>query len=306
MKTGIKVGPSDWKEVLEKSKAKYCEVWFRLDWEEKYTSLFDYLNKNKINFGLHFWAMVDNKYFPNLLGLHQDIAEKTFNMIKQTIDIAKKWQAVYVNFHPESYRLNLLDLNNEKIKTLNPDESINKKKSFDQLLFYLKKIKKYADRKEVIPFIETVPKYMPSDFKDIKIGRLKPQKSEGLETEKFFQLTGLGYPICFDIGHTIGQFITNNRDELFKYLLRAAKKMLPSIGLIHVTTNVSPFNGVDSHNGVLDEDFKQGVLPNKVQLIKLFSLFKDKDVWLIPEPPTGKMVENYLALEEIVKEVVKL
>jgi len=128
MKTGIKVGPSDWKEVLEKSKAKYCEVWFRLDWEEKYTSLFDYLNKNKINFGLHFWAMVDNKYFPNLLGLHQDIAEKTFNMIKQTIDIAKKWQAVYVNFHPESYRLNLLDLNNEKIKTLNPDESINKKK----------------------------------------------------------------------------------------------------------------------------------------------------------------------------------
>ena len=141
---------------------------------------------------------------------------------------------------------------------------------------------------------------MPFDFENLAKGRLKPEKSEGLETEKFFQLADLGYPICFDIGHTIGQYITDNRDELFKYLLRAAKEMLPSIGLIHVTTNAPPFNGVDSHNGVLEEDFKQGVLPNKVQLIKLLSLFKDKDVWLIPEPPTGKMVDNYFALKRIV------
>lgn len=303
MEVGIKVGFQDGIEILTKTKAKYCEVWFRLDWQEKYTPLFKYLNKNKIAFGLHFWAMIDKKYFPNLLYLKNNIASKTFKIIKETIDLASRWQATYVNFHPESYRLTLLDLDKSKMKTLNPNEPINRKKSFAQLLFYLKKIKKYSQKKKIIPFIETVPKFSPADFKGMKAGRLNPQKSEGLETEKFFQLTKLGYPICFDIGHTLAQYLTNNRDKLFNYLFKAAKKMLPNIGLIHVTTNAPPFNGTDSHNGVLEEDFKQKVLPNKIQLIKLLSLFKDKNVWLIPEPEKGKMIENYFALKKIVKEI---
>jgi len=305
MKVGVKVGPQDGIRVLSKTKARYCEVWFRLDWQKKYTSLFEYLNKNKIAFGLHFWAMVDGKYFPNLMYLRTDIAEKTFRLIKQTIDIASQWRAVYVNFHPESYHLNLLDLNRGKIKTLNPDEPINREKSFKQLIFYLKKIKKYADKKGIIPFIETVPKYAVSDFKNIKKGRLKPQQSEGLETKKFFQLAKLGYQICFDIGHTVAQCISDDKNELFDYLFEAAKRMLPAIGLIHLTTNSPPFNGVDSHNGVLEEDFKQGVVPNKLQLIKLLSLFKNKDIWLIPEPKKEKMVENHFALQKIVREVAK-
>lgn len=306
MEVGVKVGPENWVKVFSSTKAKYCEVWFRLDWQEKYTPLFKYLKKNKIAFGLHFWSMIKGKYFPDLLCLKNNIAARTFKLIKKTINIASYWQAVYVNFHPESYRLSLLDLDNSKIKTLNSKEPIDREKSFNQLLFYLNKIKKYADKKRIIPFIETVPKYMSSDFKNIELGRLKPQKSEGLETEKFLQLTKLGYPICFDIGHTLGQCITNDRKKLFNYLLTAAKKMLPSVGLIHVTTNIPPFNGTDSHNGILEEDFKQGALPTKLQLIKLLSLFKDKNVWLIPEPRIDKMVDNYFALREIVKEVKEI
>ena len=198
----------------------------------------------------------------------------------------------------------MLDLDKSKIKTLNIDKPINKKKSFKQLLFYMEKIKKYAEKKKVVPLLETVPKFVPSDFGNIATGRIKLQKSEGLETEKFFELTDLGYPICFDIGHTLGQYITNNRKKLFDYLIKSAKKMLPGIGLIHVTTNIPPFNGTDSHNGVLEEDFKKDVMPNKKQLIKFLTLFKDKDIWLIPEPHE-KMVENHFALKEIVKEVEK-
>jgi len=304
MNVGIKVGPENWEKILFQTKAKYAEIWFRLDWSEKYTPLFQYLDRKKINFGLHFWAMIDDKYFPNLLGLHQDIASKTFNLIKQTIDIAAKWRAKYVNFHPEAYRLNLLDLNKQTIRTLNADEPINREKSFDQLVFYLGEIKKYAFRKRVVSLVETVPKYMPSNFGKINNGRLKPQLSEGLETEKFFQLTDLGYPICFDIGHTLSQYITNDRKKLFDYLLKSAQKMLPGISLIHVTTNAPPFNGVDSHNGILKEDFKQGAMPNKKQLIQLLSLFKDKNIWLIPEP-REKMIENYFALKKIVRRIEK-
>lgn len=303
MKVGVKVGLHGWREILLKTQVRYCEVWYRVDWQEKYTPLFKFFKKNKIAFGLHFWAQVQGKYYPNLLYLKGDIAEETFKLIKKTLEVASNWQATYINFHPESYRLNHLDLGNSKIKTLNPEEPIDKEKSFKQLLFYLKKIKRYGEEKGVIPFIETVPKYGVSDFKNIKVGRLNPQKAEGLETEKFFKLARLGFPICFDIGHTIGQCITDDRDKLFAYLLKAAKKMRPAVGLVHVTTTIPPFNGTDSHNGVLAKDFKRGVLPSKIQLIKLLSLINKRDIWLIPEPPKGTMVENYFALQDIVKEV---
>jgi len=305
MKAGIKVGFSDGIQILEKTKAKYCEVWFRLDWDKKYTPLFQYCRENKVNFGLHFWATVDGKYFPNLLNLNDKITSKTYSLIKKTIDIASRWGAKYVNFHPESYRLNLLDLDKGKIKTLNLDEPIDREKSFSQLLFYLGKIKKYADIKGVIPFLETVPKYAVADFKNLKKGRLKPQKCEGLETERFFELGKMGFPLCLDIGHTLGQLLTEDKDELFNYLFSASQKMVDYIGLIHVTTNVSPFNGADSHHGILEQDFREGVVPNKEQLMKLFSLFKDRDVWLIPEPQDKKMIENYFALKKIVRKVEK-
>lgn len=305
MKVGIKVGPTDWQETLPQTKAKYCEVWFRIDWQKKYSSLFKHLKKNKIKFGLHFWAMVQGKYFPNLLYLKGNVAKITYQLIKETIDIASETGATYVNFHPESYRLNLLDLDKKKIRTLNLKEPIDRKKSLEQLLFYLKKIKNYSKRKKITPFIETVPRFVPFDFDDIEKGRLKLQKAEGLETEKFIQLKEKKYPICFDIGHTIGQCITEDRNKVFNYLLKTAKELLPAIGLIHVTTNIPPFNGADSHNGILEEDFKRKVLPNKNQLIQLLSLFKKKkkDIWLIPEPQKDKMIENFFALKKIVAEL---
>lgn len=300
MKTGIKVGPDDGIEILKKTKPECCEVWFRFDWQKKYQPLFVYLKKKNIPFGLHFWAMVENRYFPNLLTLEKDIAVKTFILIKKTIDKACEVGATYVNFHPESYRLSLLNLNNSTIKVLAKQKKIKKRASFKKFLFYLEKIKKYADKKNVIAYIETVPKFAPANFADLEKGRLKRQKTEGLETKKFFILAEMGFDICFDLGHTIGQSLTKKKKALFNYLYQTAKKLKPKIGLIHINTVLPPFNGTDSHNGILDEDFTKGVMPTKKQLVKLLSLFKGKDVWLIPEPEKEKMVKNYFALKKIV------
>jgi len=305
MKVGIKVGFQDGIHILKQSQAEYCEVWFRLDWEEKYYPLFEYLNKNKIAFGLHFWAMVNGKYFPSLLNRNKNIAQETFVLIKQTIDIAYKWQAKYVNFHPESYRLMLLNLDKSTMKVVDENEPIDRDKSFQQLTYFLGKIKNYSEKKGIVSFIETVPKYSPSDYKDLELGRGKPQLSEGLETEKYYQLAKLGHPICLDIAHTADQLIIQDREKLFNYLYKSAEKMIAAIGLLHINTIMPPFNGVDSHDGVLEEDFKKGVFPNKIQLIKLMSLFKNTNVWLIPEPPLGKMVANYYALKEIIMSISK-
>jgi len=308
MNPGIKVGPTDGIQILKQSGssraqrgAKYCEIYHRLDWQKKYLPLFEFLNKNKINFGLHFWAMVDEKYFPNLLSSDNNIAQQTFQLIKKTIDIASKFNAYYVNFHPESYNDAFLDLDNQKIKVIK--KNFNKEQQFENLVKYLKKINQYAKKKQIVPFIETVPKFMPTDFKKIKKGRLNPQKAIGLETEGYLKLSKMGFPICLDFGHTMGQLITGDREKLFNYLYNTAKKLKKSIGLIHVTTNAPPFNGTDSHNGVLEKDFQQGVVPNKKQLIKLLKLFKDKNVWLIPEPPKGEMLQNHYALKKIVSSI---
>jgi len=303
MKVGVKIGPQNWQEILERSQAKYCEVWFRLDWKERYTPLFKYLRENKISFGLHFWATVDKKYFPCLLTLERKMAQKTFKLLKQALDIAGEWGASYLNFHPEAYHLNLLDLDKQTIRTVNSNKPIDKEKSFDQLLYYLEKIQAYAKEKNVVPLIETVPKYMPSDVKDQKLGRLRVQKSEGLETERYFKLADHRYPICLDLGHTMAQLVTDDRQQVIDHLIKAAKRLVESIGLIHVNTLSAPFVGTDSHDGVLDKDFKAGVVPNKKELITILSLFKKKDVWLIPEPPTKEMVDNHFALKKIVAQI---
>lgn len=300
---GLKVGPASWEHTLKLVKPPFVEIWFRLDWYKKYQPLFNYLQKNQIKFGLHYWATIDNHYFPCLLYLGKDIAKKTFQTICQTIDIASSVKASYVNFHPESYRLCALDLDKSTIAVVNENEPIDREKSFNQLLDYLKKINQYANLRCVTAFIETVPKYTPADFGNMQAGRMKIQKSEGLETENFFEIAKLGYPICFDIGHTLGQIITEDKTKLYNYVLQAAKKMCSTIGLIHITTNLSPFNGVDSHNGILPEDFAKGVVPSKQQLIEILSLFKEKEVILIPEPQIDKMIANYFALQKIVADL---
>ncbi len=303
MQVGIKVGPDDWQKKLDQTDPDCSEIWFRLDWYEKYQEMFKYLNKKEIPFGLHFWATVDEKYFPCLLYTKRDIAEKSYQKILKTIDIASKHNAEYVNFHPEAYRLTKLDLDKKTIKVVDEKEPIDRKKSFEQFLFYLNKIQKYAKQKKVIPYVETVPKYMPEQFKNIRVGRLSPLKSEGMETDKYIRLAEKNYPICLDFGHTIAQLITDDKKEVFKYLYNTAKKIKPSIGLIHITTTVPPFNGTDCHHGILEADFKAGALPNKKQLIKLLKLFKDKDVWLIPEPQYEKLIENTLELKELLKQI---
>lgn len=303
MKAGIKIGPRNWQQVLSQVNPECLEVWFRLDWYERFLPLFNELNRRKIPFDLHFWATVDGKFLPNLMSLKKDVAEKTFLQIVETINIASKHNAYYVNFHPESYRQPILDLD-RNIFLLEEDGPIDRKKSFEQLNNYLTKIRNIVDKKNIIPFVETVPKFVPADFKDFKQGRKTPQKTYGLETEKFIELAKIKQPICLDLGHTMGQCITDDKNRLFDYLYDAAKKLLPAVGLMHVTTNKPPFNGTDSHNGVLQEDFEQGVVPDRQQLIKLLKLFKGRDVWLIPEPHE-KMVENYLELKKIVEEIEK-
>jgi len=300
MKIGIKVGPEDGISVIQRSGATYAEVWFRADWVSKYRPLFAYMRRSNITFGLHFWGVVKNKYFPNLIYYPRDISQNTADLIRKTIDIAAKEGASYVNIHPESFRLVELDLNNQK-STLSPFEEADEKKGFQSLLFHCQKLNEYALNKQVKLYVETVPVAIPKDFQEGKKeeGRLNVVYCKGLNNTYLALLGKHGLSLCFDIGHVTGQYPNVSRTEIFKHLLYDAKLLAPYTKLIHVNTTVEPFNGTDSHNGILESDMKLNVFPTISQLKQTINMFDTNSILLIPEPQRNKMVENYHALRSL-------
>ncbi|MCR4329671.1 MAG: sugar phosphate isomerase/epimerase [Candidatus Roizmanbacteria bacterium] len=301
MNVGIKVGPTDGIAILEKSKARFCEVWFRIDWKDRYQDLFNYMRKKEIRFGFHFWGMVDNTYFPNLAFPSLNIAEKTYTLLHETVDEAYKAGAFYVNFHPESQRLVNLNLDACEI-SLVPNQEVNEKESYESLLKYGTLLKQYAQTKNVEIYLETVPSYVPSNFreKEKEIGRLTPVHSKGISNKVLAILGEKGFSLCFDIGHVTGQYPHMERDDLFTHVLTDAKMLAPYTKLFHVNTTIEPLNGTDSHHGILDKDFAENVFPNKTQfeiLMKVFAPYKN--ILYIPEPQQEKMIENYKRLSTL-------
>jgi len=300
MNVGIKVGPTDGVAILEKSKARFCEVWFRIDWKERYSGLFEYMRRNDIRFGFHFWGMVDGTYFPNLAFPHLNIAQKTFELLRETIDVAGAVGAFYVNFHPESQRLIKLNLDLCE-NTLVPNQEVSEQESYESLLQYGTLLKKYAQSKNVELYLETVPAYVPSCFREKEKveGRLTPVHSKGVSNDLLAKLGKQGFSICFDIGHVTGQYPNMDRYTLFSHVLADAKLLAPYTKLFHVNTTIEPLNGTDSHHGILENDFAKNVFPNKEQYQQLLKVFAPyKDVLYVPEPQQDKMIENFLELQK--------
>jgi endonuclease IV len=304
MKVGIKFGALDWQERLKKSNAKYAEVYFRLDWKEKYQELFQYLRENEIQFGLHFWALIKGKYCPNLAYSENGIAAETAKLIKETIDIASKNGAYYVNFHPESLKLVELNLDRQEFYTTN-DPPISVEEGFRSLSYYCKELKQYGNNKNVKTYTETVPLHDPSNFRqgEITEGRMNPIMKYGMPTSKLIELGKMGFDICFDIAHAANQYPSDSREEIFEKTYQDAQDIAKYVKLVHVSTTVPPFNGTDSHNGVLEDDFSQNVFPSRDELLKIFKVFKKyPDIWYIPEPQMEKMVDNYFEIQKLLDE----
>ncbi len=104
-----------------------------------------------------------------------------------------------------------------------------------------------------------------------------------------------GLFLCFDVGHSTGQYPNQPRSVIFDRLLNDAHALAPYTKLIHINTTIAPLNGTDSHHGILPEDFAKNVFPDKNQLQTLLAVF-NQDALLVPEPQQKKMIENYSEL----------
>src|SRR5262245_52049191 len=111
---GIKIGPKDWREKLEKTQAQYCEVWYRVDWEERYKEMFEYLKDHNIHTGLHFWGVLENGIMPNLAYPDEKIWKPSFELMKKNIDIAAQHHFRYINIHVGNASLEKMDLDGHR------------------------------------------------------------------------------------------------------------------------------------------------------------------------------------------------
>jgi endonuclease IV len=258
------------------------------------------LKDRGINAGLHFWGLVNKNLQYNLAYPDEKIQQESLSKIKLTIDIAQAEKFRYVNVHPGHFKLVGLDINQGSYYDLGKE--VSKKEGLSVFRENIKILHQYSQKRGVLFLIETIGARDYNKWYD-ENSRKNPLNLKAIDINTLINIAQQGYYITNDLCHTLSNFITNDRSFLIQKLMEMTLKLEKQTRLIHVNTTKPPFTGVDTHNGILDEDFNQDVLPTKSQYLQLLSIFKNRDdVWLIPEP-LEKHEENFLALEKLVASV---
>lgn len=295
MKIGLKVGPANWQDVLSRVTPECAEVWFRLDWAEKIEPIYHVLQAKSVPFGIHFWAITAEGFEPNLAIEADALAAESIEQIKKSLDIAASVGAQYLNVHPGGLRRKHLDFEKSRLVVLD-NESLPLEEAEATLLRSAEVLNEYANKKKVSLLFETLPRHEGIGWADPS-GHLEIQVADNLPAETLLKLGENGYLLTNDFGHTLASYPDLQGESLQNKLIEMTEKLAPFTRLIHLNTVRPPFNGTDSHNGILPEDFALQVIPDEGTVKQLLSQFSAReDVWTVLEAPIDQMVENYQVL----------
>lgn len=308
MQIGFKTGPKSWaegKQLILDHGAKYAEIWYRHDWQQSYREIFSYLTDRAVNFGLHYWGVVEGNILPSFCHDEEGQYKQGIDSVKQTIDAARRVGAHYVNIHPGSRRLTKLD--NDFVHLTILDRPLTEPgRGLELLIAATKELSAYARARNVLLLVETMPAVDSADWSNDNNGRLSVLDTNHASIDMMIQLANNGIFVANDFGHSAANQPSQDRLVMWQALYKATLALADQTKLLHINTVSSPFNGTDSHDGITEEDWHAGVFPDKSQFIELLTIFKDReDVWAIPEPKNGKMVENFLALERYLKDTMQ-
>jgi len=301
MIAGFKTGPRTWEEgkrIVEENGARMAEIWFRVDRASEHEAMFTWFARRDVRLGLHHWSVAAGNLKANLSTANAAVREESLQSVKQTIEIGRQLNCAYVNIHPGAERLERLDLDHGE-QDLTDDEATAPEEARELMLAAAAELYAYAQKQEVLLTIETLPGIEAHDSQ--RQGRYDPGNTPLLTMQKIAKLG----PIANDITHTAAAVAheqqSAERDVLWAGLLEFTQATQQQTRLLHVNTMVPPFDGTDSHNGLLPEDEAAGVFPNREQVAELLALFRGRDdVFLVPEP-RERMQENYRALIELIR-----
>lgn len=314
MISGFKIGLRDWKEKLELTHPKFVEVYFRVDKIKEYETMFDYLRAHQIKFGLHFWGVLKSGIEPNLLSRHKWIQNQSYFLMQEAIKIGVEANAVYVNFHPGALRERIIDLDKNtyqlaKLKETEFEEGRenllkNAKRLQDSVGDDLQVVPQDGQTRRSVPTIifETLPTNSPIVWTAPR-GPNNMIIAKQCPIEFYEDLARAGFAIANDFGHTTASSVGARRAVPLQHLQYWTKTLARSTKLIHCNLTLPPFDGIDTHSGLLPEDFAKDTLPNKEELLELLKIFKDReDVYILNEPE-DRHVENYHALVAILNNI---
>lgn len=297
MQVGFKTGPKTWEEgkiIAREDGVKLCEVWFRIDKAEEYDSMLAFLAAEKVKVGLHHWGLIDGKYKTNIASGDEHIRTQTLAQIKDTIEIGAKIECAYVNAHCGAQANEIISFEpfEQQLLSTGKIHSAEAEKIF---LESAAQLQEFAQRKGVTLTIETLPgAESATSREDIYVPGNTPYLT-------LLQLSSIGAFMANDFTHTASQIMLATQDlsAIWNRLFEFTKTAAPITRLLHVNTVIPPFNGSDSHNGILPEDFSAGAFPTAEQIKELLRIFKDRDdVCAIPEPHTD-MRKNTQALRAL-------
>lgn len=294
---GFKTGPKNWeiaKKIVEDDGAKMCEVWFNVSKEKEYENMFAWLREHRVQIGLHYWGLVGGQYKPNLAHQNQAVRDGTMAQIQRTIEIGKDIGAVYVNVHPGARWLEAIDFARDWQERVEDSET-PREVAWQLLSETVQELANFARQRGVLFTLETLP------------GREANNMSmrEGIYDSgnpPLSVMAELGKREIFlanDITHSASQLMVQEQDQetVYRALLDFTRAIAAWTRLLHVNTIQPPFDGRDSHSGVLPENFALGNFPNREQLLELLGQFRERpDVFAVAEPETEKTRENYRAL----------
>lgn len=300
MQVGFKTGPRTWdvaKKIVTEDGATLCEIWFQIEKADEYKEILNWLQRHNVQVGLHHWGIAPGNHKTNLMTNHADIRNTTIQQIKRTIDIAAEIKAVYVNAHPGALNLEKINFA-EHSQALVPNSATPVAEAQKLLLAAAQELNTHAKEKGVVLTIETLPG-AENEHYEARDNWYDPGNATLADME---MLIKAGTSIANDITHTTSSIARTSADPEYMWveLLAFTKRTQQQTRLIHLNTMVPPFDGTDTHNGFLAEDWQANAWPAHEQLIEFLTLFKDRNnVFVIPEP-NKNMQENYRVLKKIV------
>ncbi|MDP1722729.1 MAG: hypothetical protein Q8L37_05965 [Candidatus Gottesmanbacteria bacterium] len=306
MTLGIKVGVQKQSFVdLTQTNAPFAEVWFNVSQADEYSALFDELKRRHMQVGLHFWGALSDGTWTNIAYPDTDLINESLSMIKKTIDMAARHKFQYVNIHPGCAARVGIDF--EKTRMDLRSAPIPFEQSIPLFVENAQTLHEYAQARGIIFTVETLPARVVKGWYD-HAARANPTMIMNVYELPIAALeaaAGAGLWIANDFGHTAAIPSDNPRD-LWTYLKEKTVNLSPQTRLIHLGFVTPPWNGTDIHN-MLDPKLlnSDDAMPNKLQMIELLKLFKNRDdIWILTEP-NGGHTENYFLAQKILAEALE-
>ncbi len=305
MKLGIKTGlKNNWKNDIQTVQPDFCELWFNSTKIKEYVPMLDYLKRNNIGIGLHFWGSLPDGTLTNIAYPDSDVLAQSKNLIKKTIDIGSRYNTLYINLHPTGTVITKVDFDKELFKPYSQKIALNT--SLTILEQSLSELTDYAFQKGTILTIESTPKMALGQNWHGKESRLNPVNIGEFtvsEVEPLFkQFTNLYF--ANDFGHSSANFIDKDRNVIVRELFNIARRLVNITRLLHISYIVPPYNGTDYHGCLYNEEFNtDAAIPNYMEMLELLKLFVNReDVYALVEPESDH-VGNFYTLKKLVDQV---